>query len=236
MAGYDRLIQVKMTRVAADPPGSGYITVQIFVFRGNPLKYTDPDGRTAEYEIDEANKTITIKVDIVIYGSGATDEVAQEYERNIMDKWGKDSSGDSWQMDINGEGYAVNFEVNVTVGEKPGSLKKLWNGLFGAKNYINADSDLSRSYVNFGGSTGSWRTKGRGSLPLSADNPAAHEFGHLLGLRDRYDDKTGIHPDWTDNLMGDSFRGNVEQRNIDALRGSIGNKKNGMIRSWSMRN
>jgi hypothetical protein len=45
MAGYDRLIRVKMTWSAGNPPGSGLIFVQIFVFRGNPLKYTDPDGR-----------------------------------------------------------------------------------------------------------------------------------------------------------------------------------------------
>jgi hypothetical protein len=44
MAGYDRLIRVKMTRSAGDLTGSGNITVQIFIFRGNPLKYTDPDG------------------------------------------------------------------------------------------------------------------------------------------------------------------------------------------------
>jgi hypothetical protein len=42
--GYDRLIRVKMTRMAADPPGPGLTYVQIFVFRDNPLKYTDPDG------------------------------------------------------------------------------------------------------------------------------------------------------------------------------------------------
>jgi hypothetical protein len=44
MAGFGCLIQVKMTRPAGDPPGSVHITVQIFVFRDNPLKYTDPDG------------------------------------------------------------------------------------------------------------------------------------------------------------------------------------------------
>jgi hypothetical protein len=44
MAGYDRHTRVKMTQVAADPTGSGLIFVQIFVFRDNPLKYTDPDG------------------------------------------------------------------------------------------------------------------------------------------------------------------------------------------------
>jgi hypothetical protein len=35
-----------MTRSAGDLTGSGLITVQIFVFRDNPLKYTDPDGKS----------------------------------------------------------------------------------------------------------------------------------------------------------------------------------------------
>jgi hypothetical protein len=43
VAGFGCLIRVKMTQVAADPTSPGHITVQIFVFRDNPLKYTDPD-------------------------------------------------------------------------------------------------------------------------------------------------------------------------------------------------
>jgi hypothetical protein len=53
MAGFGCLIPVKMTQVAGDPPGPGHITVLIFVFRGNPLKYTDPDGRESGYALDE---------------------------------------------------------------------------------------------------------------------------------------------------------------------------------------
>jgi hypothetical protein len=43
--GYDRLIQVKKIRMAGNPTAFGLIYIQIFVFRDNPLKYTDPDGR-----------------------------------------------------------------------------------------------------------------------------------------------------------------------------------------------
>jgi hypothetical protein len=39
-------IWVKKTRAAADPAGSGLIIAQIFIFRDNPLKYTDLDGRS----------------------------------------------------------------------------------------------------------------------------------------------------------------------------------------------
>jgi hypothetical protein len=54
MAGYDRLTRVKMTQVAADPTGPGFIFVQIFIFRDNPLKYTDPDGRITGWHLGGA--------------------------------------------------------------------------------------------------------------------------------------------------------------------------------------
>jgi hypothetical protein len=34
-----------MTQVTADSAGSAYVFVQIWLFSGNPVKYTDPDGR-----------------------------------------------------------------------------------------------------------------------------------------------------------------------------------------------
>jgi hypothetical protein len=45
-AGIDRLMCVKRTRWAANSAGSGHITAQIFIFQDNPLKHTDPDGRS----------------------------------------------------------------------------------------------------------------------------------------------------------------------------------------------
>jgi hypothetical protein len=51
VAGFGCLIRVKMTRSAGDPAASGLIFVQIFIFRDNPLKYTDPDGRITGWHI-----------------------------------------------------------------------------------------------------------------------------------------------------------------------------------------
>jgi hypothetical protein len=55
MAGFCCLIPVKKTQVAANPTGSGYITAQIFVFRDNPLKHTDPDGRIDNYYLNKGS-------------------------------------------------------------------------------------------------------------------------------------------------------------------------------------
>jgi hypothetical protein len=140
-------------------------------------------------------------------------------------------------MEVNGENYSVNFDVNVKVGKTPGFLTKVWNALFGTKNYINVDTSNSRSFVQLG-YLGTWRAVGRNGLSLADDNPAAHEFGHLLGFFDRYSDTNGVFPGWNGNIMAEpAMRGNVEQRNINAL-GSFMTQKSkthGVIRPWSMK-
>jgi hypothetical protein len=209
-------------------------SIYAFLSGDNPVKYTDPDGRTAEYEIDEANKTVNIKVDIVIYGKDANETIAQEYTDRIMDKWGQDSSGNAWQMDVNGENYSVNFQVNVTVGKNPGFFKKLFSTLFGTNNYVKVDNRKERPDVWFG-SSGTWITGGttqRGGLSLNHDNIPAHEFGHLLGLRDRYTDLNGPDVGWEQNIMASTSK-YVDQNNINAIRGQM-RKNSGVIRSWFM--
>ena len=58
--------------------------------------------------------------------------------------------------------------------------------------------------------TGVWR----GNAP----DPAPHEFGHLLGLADRYTDFIGPNPGWQGNIMAEgAMRGTVEQKNIDTI-------------------
>ena len=209
-------------------PGMGgvfnVVNLHVYHYAGNnPVKYTDPDGRTAKYSIDEESTTVTIQVDIVIYGNDATDALAKEYQTGIEAAWGQDSNGNQWQTEINGKQYFVKFDVNVSVGKRPGFFTKLWNAFFGTKNYIKADRNMHRSNV-VNGFLGTWRTEGR-RTSLSNDNPAAHEFGHLIGFQDRYSDVSGTHLGWEGNIMGEAaMRGCVEQRNIDALGGYISNK------------
>ena len=51
-------------------------------------------------------------------------------------------------------------------------------------------------------------------MPLSKDDPAPHEVGHILGLSDQYNDNNGINKGWEHNIMGDSRKGKVDNRNI----------------------
>jgi RHS repeat-associated protein len=206
----------------------------------NPVKYTDPDGNTASYSIDDETKTVNINLDIVIYGKDANAQVAQEYHDRIMDQWGQDGNGNAWQMKINGKNYSVNLNVNVTVGKSPGFFRKLWNAYFGTRNFINVDNSFPRPNV-VNGYLGTWIGSGtpqRNGYPFTYDNIPAHETGHLLGLRDRYhDNSAGVSvpdPGWGGNIMSTTF-GNVDQRNINAIGGIIsGHGKRGVIRSRNM--
>jgi hypothetical protein len=204
------------------------------------VKYTDPDGNTASFSISEETATVTIRLDIAIYGRDANAGIAQEYRNRIMDKWGQDNFGNAWQVNINGRNYSVNFDINITVGRSPGFFKRLWNAFIGTTNFINVDNSFPRPNV-VNGYLGTWiggGTPQRHGYPLDVDNIPAHETGHLLGLRDRYhDNRAGISTadfGWDGNIMASTL-GNVEQRNINAI-GTIisGHGKKGTIRSRNM--
>src|SRR5262249_38240743 len=76
------------------------------------------------------------------------------------------------------------------------------------------DPETGVSVVN-SGNRGVRRSKPLLGPTLDDDNPAAHEFGHIVGLDDRYN-KHGAHKGWEGNIMAD-HRGVVEQRNIDRV-------------------
>jgi hypothetical protein len=210
-----------------------YVNLHAYHYAGNnPVKYVDPNGKTATYSVDDENKTITINVNIIIYGKDATNEIAQEYKKGIEDAW-----GGTWLTDVNGEHYFVSINVNVSVGTTPNRYKFILNFALGTENNVKADDSITRSSVT-AGFWGSWRTQGRNGSTLASDNPAAHEFGHLLGFKDRYTDSGGAMPGWEGNIMAEpAMHGIVEQRNIDAMSGYITQPlmpKNGVLRLWEM--
>ena len=222
------------------PNGGVYNSFNFAVFgyaNNNPIRYNDPTGETASYSIDDENKTITINVEIIIFGKDATSEIAQIYEKGIMDAWGGE-----WTANYNGEEYKVLINANVKLGKRPNIFQKIWNFFFGTKNYVNVEN-RERAYVVFG-FYGNWRAVGRGTRTLSQDNPAGHEFGHLLGFDDRYDYNTqNPKPGWEGNIMAEAtYKPSiVEQRDINRMVDYISNqkifgyqRKHGNIRPWRM--
>jgi hypothetical protein len=196
----------------------------------NPVKYIDPTGKDGVVVVDEENKSITVKVNIILYskqkyvGTKVLDKAAEDYKQNIMDNWSKDANGNAWTTEHNGETYTINFDVNVSVNTQAASKK-------------NRDYNGMNNYVEIFGSTG-YRSNvtnnrdGMWARTTSSDNAGAHEFGHMLGLKDRYTDviKNGTsvsmaNKGWEGNIMGSSG-GRVEQRNIDGIYNSVQQQSN----------
>jgi len=139
----------------------------------NPMRFIDPLGEEATAVVDEENKTITVTVEVDIYGPDASDEVAEEIEEGIEEEW----NGQTYTDPDTGTEYTVQVDATVrNVGENKKDAT--------ADNKIKIDKSVERSFVNTLGrvDTGKWN-------PGAGKKVFAHEGGHLLGLRDDYKDR-----------------------------------------------
>lgn len=182
----------------------------------NPIRFIDPDGRAPkDGTITIVNGKIVISSNVYLYGAGATKAIVTQYQNNINSKWGGTFSA---KTSDGKQSFKVNVRVKVELYEgkeknDPLVIPESWNP-FNRDNFIKVGAGDKRSYV-VGGDEGEWRSQGRDGQTLAQDNPASHELGHLLGLKDRYDD-SGPDEGWENNVMGDS-KGQVDQRNIEGI-------------------
>ena len=71
--------------------------------------------------------------------------------------------------------------------------------------------------------SGVLRGFGRNGMDIRDDNPAPHEFGHMLGLKDKYSKSkeaygTPINDIWEKNIMANpAGKGMVEKKNLEAV-------------------
>jgi hypothetical protein len=204
--------------LSTDPLFSKNPGISPYVFcLNNPLIYTDPDGKDAIISIK--GNVITVSTTIFIFGKDATASAASSIQQTITNSWAKQSNGKDWQYTdpTTKQIYTVQLDVSVQLYEgkanqSPLIIPDAWNPS-SRNNYIEVDNSTSRDYVR-GGDEGAWTVKKW--VP-------AHEWGHLVGLDDRYTDPPNggssiPNAGWKGNIMG-SFYGIVEQRNIDAIVG-----------------
>ena len=201
-----------------------------FVYvHNNPLKYIDPDGKDGVISI--TGNTIKVSVNTQVYGSGASNQTISTMKSNIMKEWGARSNGSNWtHTDSNGKVYDVVFDVNISQYDKndPSKEPGLFSGRnnpFNRDNFIELDNNAKRSFVS-GGDEGIWRAKGRNGMSLAQDDSAPHEFGHLLGLDDRYT-AAGPYAGWAGDIMAEpAMQGAVSQKNIDGI---VGDAVKGLV-------
>lgn len=99
-----------------------------------------------------------------------------QYEQSLYNSWGNIT-----QITIDGTTYSIIWDINV---ENLGNESITMNFTDGKSNYFNVRKNIITSVV---------RNSHEGDiLPIiNNNNDMVHEFGHLLGLKDRYGtDKT----------------------------------------------
>ena len=198
-----------------DPLLEKYFSVSPYVYCiNNPVFLVDPNG--CDGVITIKGNQITVSANVYLYGTGATKTVVDQMQNDVNAKWGgiyTARSANEASFDV-----AVNVIINLYKGKEqsnPAIIPESWNP-FNRDNFVEVRANVKRSYVK-GGDEGVWRSQGRNGMPLAKDDPAPHEVGHLLGLKDRYTDKNGANEEWKGNIMGNSRTGTVEQKNIDGI-------------------
>ena len=146
---------------------------------GNPVKMVDEDGKDGIVSI--YGPKISISANIYLYGTGANSYVRDTFQSEINSKW----SNRTYSIQHNNKVFQTSVEGNVYLqrGLYPIGRFSPWD----RNNYVYVSDDIKTSTVNnYGIDYNEWRSRGRNGESLSQDNPAPHEFGHLLGLPDMY--------------------------------------------------
>jgi len=209
---YDPRVSVWL---GVDPLAEKMPNVSSYVYcLDNPVNHIDPDGRDGTVTI-KGDKAI-VKANIILYAkNGNVDaKTVKKFQNQIQSAWSKDENGNSRKYTQDGKTYNVSLDVKVSAGNSNLADEKNRN-YNGENNYINVvdGNDLTvRSFVNSDMHSGEW-SKGT--------NEVYHEFGHLLGLHDRYHDVGNKSvPDaliYKGNVMG-AYGGKVDQININGFR------------------
>ena len=195
---------------------------------GDPVNFGDYSGKDATVTITGSN--ITIRACIVLTGSNATEELAKIYQMGIEKEWGAVKTF----TDENGNEYSLTWNVAVTVDKsidlsngnvpKPDGYHNYMQVLSSGESNGNGNAASSVNIMN--GYTGYVRsystadtTGGNGGLAeLYFNNPMVHEFGHLLGLIDRYDENKNPYPGWENQIMGEpSIYGIVNNETLSGV-------------------
>ena len=152
-----------------DPFAEKYYTFSPYIYcAANPIKFVDPTGKNAVISVE--GNIITIQVNIYIQGASA--ELLKAYYENIMQNWGAVTS---YTDLLTGNEYTLNWQVSVK-DKKDLKDDDRYNPANNFYITISGNSSVTNTSNGFIRSDFSKRP-----------NPMAHEFGHNLGLRDRYE-------------------------------------------------
>jgi hypothetical protein len=164
----------------------------------------DPSGLKARVSVDEKNCTITVTVNIGIYGAKSSDTLAKKIKNSIESRWNGNTTKKGCKDSDPG-----NCNVVVSANVKYYKDAKHWWSVK-EDNQIKFTGETDRSWVGgVGGTYGRWEH--------DEDWAYAHEAGHLMGLWDDYSWITGQPNKGHEGHMMGQYGGTVVQHEIDGI-------------------
>ena len=176
-----------------DPKAWDYTPFNAYTYcGGDPVNYIDPTGQDALLLLED--DLITVKANIILMGEHASEDIAQIYYEDIMNTWGTID-----KFSYEGKTYDVKWDVNVSI---KGDEAIDYNGI---NNYMEVIMDGGKASSVTGTNHGIIRAVSDMGLSLSEDCPMSHEFGHMLGLIDRYNPTTNKpeSKEWANDVMAE---------------------------------
>ena len=141
--------------------------------RNNPLRFTDPDGRRIVIDQDGANITIHTTVDLYVSPDMPSD-FATFFTQAITNQW---------QGTFPNYADATQPDWNVTVDL---DLRQRYRGRDWSRHAVRIEPvPQGNAHVNMLG--GMQMQINPDQVSMTSELLMAHEFGHWLGLSDRYD-------------------------------------------------
>jgi len=159
-----------------------------------------------------AGNAVRLKVDLEVSGEGATAALAAEIGKTIETIWNA-SFTDNYQVTS-----TVNTRFRIQ-GSEDSDRTQIYVTHDNATTYVRPFPTLYYAYMNYY----------INSETIASWTPA-HEFGHLLGLDDKYEEgirsrihsmyggsrSTPVIPGWEGNIMA-AYKGTLQKRNLQEL-------------------
>ncbi|HOT93452.1 MAG TPA: RHS repeat-associated core domain-containing protein [Anaerolineae bacterium] len=180
----------------------------------SPLRYVDPSGHIPEVIYNETLGYYVVKLDIQIYGPGASASLAEEWQKHLNDVW---NNGET-QF----EGRPVTFDITVTYKDPEFSGWGKFINWLGFEGYVRPQSGDTPNLIfvdegipqyeppkvrphseNQEYDWGRWYSK-------MGNGYALHESVHLMGIYDdRYDNHNAAYPEYYGYISADALGTNV---------------------------